>query len=151
MGKTRPLSYRFDCISPPLLLFFDSWSWQLIQTAVFNAFQLQEEYNQNFAQWWTNVKADRRLDLKCLLAQRTTLICNTYFQPLLYPFTVFQYKMTVLFLSKTAFLFLHSFLVEITYQFQWACSSWWCLLKIKTHALEGRVFIREAPPQPRIC
>lgn len=58
------------------------------------------------------------------------------------------------FLSKSAFLYLHSVLVEITYQFQRACSSGWCLLKKKNktiHALEGRVFIGEAPPQSRLC
>lgn len=54
------------------------------------------------------------------------------------------------FLSKSAFLH-HYFSIEITYQYLRACSSGWCLLKIKIHALEGRVFIGEAPPQSRLC
>lgn len=131
---------------------FDSWSWHLIQTGIFNAFQLREENNQSSAQQWANVKADRQPgDFECLPAQRTVLISNIYFQPLLYPLILFHCKIILLFLSKLVFLYLHSFLVQITYQFQRARSSGWYLLKIKTHALEGRVFTGEAPPQCRLC
>lgn len=55
------------------------------------------------------------------------------------------------FLSKSVFLYLHLFLVQITYQFQRASSSGWRLLKIKIRASGGRVFIGEAPPQSRLC
>lgn len=84
---------------------FDSWSWHLTQRGVFNAFQLQEDNNQNFARWWANVKADRQLgDLRCLLAQRTILIWNIYFQALLNPFILFICKITFsFFFSKSVF------------------------------------------------
>lgn len=54
-------------------------------------------------------------------------------------------------LSKSVLLYLRPFLVQITYQFQQACSSGWRPLKIKIRALGGRVFIGEAPPQSRLC
>lgn len=73
------------------------------------------------------------------------------FPHLTLPFYLILMQNNFFFLSKPAFLYLHSFLVQITYQFQQACSSGWCLLKIKVHALEGRVFIGEAPPQSRLC
>lgn len=79
---------------------------------------------------------------------------NIDLQHLFPSLTLFLYPIQMqnnFFLSKSVFFYLHPFPVQITYQFQQACSSGWRVLKKKKRALGGRVFIGEAPPQSRLC